>query len=218
MQQIESLFPGKFYHIYNHAVGGRNLFREPDNYEYFLFLYDKYISPVADTYVWVLMPNHFHLLVRIKENNKDAAVLGPSNLTGLQNLSGLKPPYQHFSNLFNAYTKALNKRFTCRGSLFERPFKRKLIHSMDYLKKAVQYIHDNPIHHGFCRHPLEYPWSSYITVVSSKRTKLKRDDVLEWFGDLPGFENSHHEEPDTRYFDKWLGMKTSHRMKTEKEQ
>ena len=29
---------------------------------------DKYILPVAEIYAWVLMHNHFHLLVRIKEN------------------------------------------------------------------------------------------------------------------------------------------------------
>ena len=32
----------------------------------FVNLYDKYISPVAKTYAWVLMRNHFHLLVKIK--------------------------------------------------------------------------------------------------------------------------------------------------------
>jgi hypothetical protein len=65
MQQFEPLNPGQFYHIYNHGVGGRNLFGEPENYEYFLGLYDKYISPIAEPYAWCLMPNHFHLLVRI---------------------------------------------------------------------------------------------------------------------------------------------------------
>ena len=48
-------------------VNSCDLFHENTNYEYFLELYDKHISPVADTYAWVLMKNHFHLLVRIKE-------------------------------------------------------------------------------------------------------------------------------------------------------
>jgi hypothetical protein len=43
------LDPDNFYHIYSHGVGGRDLFKEADNYEYFLDLYDKYISPIADT-------------------------------------------------------------------------------------------------------------------------------------------------------------------------
>ena len=209
MQQYEALKPGNFYHIYNHAAGGRNLFLEPDNYEYFLFLYDKHISPVADTFAWVLMPNHFHLLVRIKVEVDTA--FGASNLTGFQNLSGLRPPHQHFSNLFNAYTKALNKRLTRRGVLFERPFKRKHIGHGDYLKQAILYIHDNPIHHGFCKHPLEYPWSSYLTFMTDKKTRLQRDAVLEWFGGICNFKIRHQEPQDIRSTDRWLGMKSSHR-------
>lgn len=58
MQQIEPLTCGNFFHIYNCGVNNCNLFNEPANYEYFLELYDKHISPVADTYAWVLMKNH----------------------------------------------------------------------------------------------------------------------------------------------------------------
>lgn len=61
-----------FYHIYNQGINGCSIFRENINYEYFLGLYDKYILPVADTYAWVLMGNHFHFLVRIK-SQKDIA-------------------------------------------------------------------------------------------------------------------------------------------------
>ena len=69
MQSYELLEFGNYYHIYNHGVGGRDLFKKTDNYEYFLDLYEKYISPIAETYAWVLMHNHFHLLVRIKEED-----------------------------------------------------------------------------------------------------------------------------------------------------
>ncbi len=68
MQQNEKLEQGHFYHIYSHGVGGRNLFRNSDNYLHFLLLYDKYIEPIAETYAWVLMKNHFHFVVRIKSN------------------------------------------------------------------------------------------------------------------------------------------------------
>ncbi len=69
MSQKETpLLTGKFYHIYNRGVNSCNLFQDSKNYEHFLNLYDKYISPIAFTYSWVLMKNHFHLLVSIKEN------------------------------------------------------------------------------------------------------------------------------------------------------
>ena len=67
-KQEPPLEEGKFYHIYNRGVNSCNLFKDSKTYEHFLNLYDKYISPIADTYAWVLMKNHFHLLVRIKEN------------------------------------------------------------------------------------------------------------------------------------------------------
>jgi len=123
MQHFEQLIRGKFYHVYNHGVGGQNLFRESDNFEYFLIKYDQYISPIAETYAWVLMPNHFHLLVKIKDKADIANDDRKDSKTPLH----LKPPHQHFSNLFNAYTKAFNKRYNLRGALFERPFKRKLV-------------------------------------------------------------------------------------------
>jgi putative transposase len=200
MQQFEQLVYGQYYHIYNHAVGERDLFRDANNYEYFLELYDKYISPIAETYAWVMMKNHFHVLVRIRNVEEYL------NLTGFENLSGLKPLHQHFSNLFNAYTKAYNKYHETRGALFERPFKRKLIDTDEYLRQVVLYIHNNPVHHGFCEHPIEYPWSSYLTCTSIKPTKLKRESVIEWFDDRPNFIAVHEQKIEREEIERWLEM------------
>ncbi len=207
----EQLDFGKFYHIFNCGINGCNLFKEEDNYHYFLHLYDKYISPIADTYAWVLMPNHFHLLVRIKEEADIRAA--STNLTGFRNLSGLeeesddtgiKPLHQYFSNLFNAYSKAFNKRFHRHGALFERPFKRKLIDNKRYLKNVLLYIHNNPVHHGFSDTPSGYPWSSYLTCVSIKPTKLKREQVIGWFDNEANFISYHNKKLDIAAIEKWL--------------
>lgn len=203
MQNPELLTYGNYYHIYNHGVGNRNLFMKAENYEYFMDLYDEYISPVAETYAWCLMPNHFHLLARIKEEAEVAPIL---NLTGFENLSGLKPPHQHFSNLFNAYTKAFNIRLGTRGALFERPFKRKRIDNDHYLKQVILYIHNNPVHHGFCDHPREYPWSSYLTCISIKPTKLHRDAVIGWFDSDANFKTLHDGKIDIVGIERWLEL------------
>jgi hypothetical protein len=87
MQNFEELSFGNFYHIYNRGVNSCNLFKEKENYEYFLQLYDHCISPIADTFAWVLMPNHFRFLVRIKEI--DEILISSSHLTGFKNLSGV---------------------------------------------------------------------------------------------------------------------------------
>jgi putative transposase len=69
-QKGEPLLHGQYYHIYNCGINGEQLFRETTNYEHFLRLYDKYIDPVAETYAWCLMGNHFHLLVRVKDEKE----------------------------------------------------------------------------------------------------------------------------------------------------
>jgi hypothetical protein len=58
---------GKYYHIFNHAVGADHLFRNNENDLFFLKKYAQYISPIADTFAYCLMPNHFHFAVRIKD-------------------------------------------------------------------------------------------------------------------------------------------------------
>lgn len=179
MKQTVPLKHGHFYHIYNRGIDRCDLFRKPDNYEHFLGLYDKYITPVAETCAWVLMPNHFHLLIKVKEQ-KEIGFIPPKPLSGFPTTERVKgeatpsavinpdggwidkrfKPETQFSHLFNSYAQAFNKRFGRTGSLFQHPFKRKLIEHERYFKHMVLYIHNNPIHHGFCSHASEYPWSS----------------------------------------------------------
>jgi putative transposase len=210
------LTPGNFYHIYNRGINGCNLFREPGNYEHFLELYDKYISPVAETFAWVLMPNHFHLLVRVKEDvvykysNADRSVdavrfeeqkwqtislsdlsacEAPDSVTMMKHK--IPKPHLHFSHLFNAYSKYFNTCTGRHGALFERPFKRKEITDNDYFRQMVLYIHHNPVHHKFTEHAMDYPWSSYLTCISVKPTKLERDTVIGWFDNEANFKYLH---------------------------
>ncbi|WP_372776539.1 transposase [Mangrovibacterium sp.] len=219
----EKLEYDKFYHIYTHGVGGRNIFKETENYEYFLHLYDKYIEPVADTFAWALMPNHLHLLVRIKNSvcykfcNADRSI-DPVRFKELKwqtrNLSAceapdsvkMPSPEKHISHLLNAYAKYYNTRYEKSGALFERPFNRKPIDNLQYMKHVVLYIHNNPVHHGFCTHPLEYPWTSYLSCISLKPTKIKRDAVVGWFNDSAEFKTRHREALEFEELDGWLGL------------
>ena len=183
MQTIEPLQFDKYYHIYNQGVNNTNLFKTADNYEYFLTLYDKHITPISETIVWCLMPNHFHLLVKIKP------LTGFETLSGMDDNNKIKPPHQYFSNLFNAYTQAFNKMYKRRGVLFQRPFKRKLIDNERYFINLVLYIHNNPVHHGFVENAIEWGWSSCLTCLSTKPTKVEREFILEQFGGLENFKN-----------------------------
>ena len=130
--------------------------------------------------------------------------VNPKNLPDIQNQEGLKLPYQYFSNLFNAYTQAFNKRYNRHGSLFEKNFKRKLINNENYLKQVLIYIHNNPVHHGFCEYPTEYAWSSYLSCISTKPTKLKRETVIDWFGDTANFKTVNNQKIEIIEIEKFL--------------
>lgn len=69
----------RYYHIYNRANGNEKIFVKKDNYRYFMDKYKQHISPIADTYCYCLMPNHFHFLIRIKtESEVRKALVGKS--------------------------------------------------------------------------------------------------------------------------------------------
>ncbi|MFK7032690.1 transposase [Flavobacterium oreochromis] len=190
---IQALERGCYYHIYNRGINSMTLFDTKENYEYFLRLYTTHIDPIAETFAWCLMKNHFHFLVRIKEI--------PEITT-----EKIILPSQSFSNLFNAYTKAYNKYYKRHGALFERPFRRKHINHINYLQNVIAYIHNNPVHHNICEHPLQYPWSSYLSCVSEKPTKLKRREVIEIFNDLDNFKYIHQEKGNTILIEQALGI------------
>jgi putative transposase len=183
------LNPSNYYHIYNHANGDDNLFREAKNYPFFLEKYQQHINPIAETIAWCLMPNHFHLLVKIKDEvslERDF----PKFIT-LENLINEERQLKlsnllskQLSNFFSSYSQSFNKVYQRRGSLFLKNFKRKLVDNEDYLFQLIIYIHTNPIKHGFTSNILDWEWTSYSTF--SQNYPLL---ITELFGQ----ENNYHQ-------------------------
>lgn len=194
MEQKVALLHGNYYHIYNRGNNGIDVFLETENYYHFLRLYAKYIEPIADTYAWCLLKNHFHILVRIKDKSE----INESDLTyNTTERPKVIEPSRQFSHLFNAYTQAINKRHKRTGSLFEKNFQRKLVSSERYFQKLIFYIHNNPVHHGFVKQMSLYPWSSYESTVSEKPTLLKRNEVFGLYGTREDFIDYHRQGQNT---------------------
>jgi REP element-mobilizing transposase RayT len=208
------LLANHYYHIYNRGNNGGDVFLEQRNYQHFLKLYTQYIFPIAKTYAYCLMKNHFHFLVSMRPAVLDLSNLEDKNLSGFGNpkgldipntshldLSGLTNPKgldaaeinysQHFGNLFNAYTKAINKAYQRTGSLFEKPFHKRLVDSDSYLIQLVSYIHRNPQHHGVVDDFRTYPYSSYLAIHSQKHSKVETQTTLSWFANVSSFEAYH---------------------------
>lgn len=90
-------------------------------------------------YAYVLMGNHYHLLVRTCEANLSAAIqwLGVS------------------------YSTWHNARHRRNGHLFQGRFKSFLIAEDPYLYRLLLYIHRNLLRGRFVQRLADYPWSSY---------------------------------------------------------
>ncbi len=180
MSNTESFEYGYVYHIYTHANGKDLIFRENENYKYFLDKLVKYIVPIAGIYAYCLMPNHFHLLVRFKSKDQ------------IPNEDEHKYLMKQFSNLLNGYAKAYNKRYNRKGSLFLDYLKRKRVDDEKYLIKLLHYIHNNPINHGFIEDINEWKYSSYHSYINlTKESKIERKEMMRYFDTINDFVEYH---------------------------
>ena len=64
------LIPGGVYHIFNHSNSEEKLFYKDENYFFFLQRYAFYLNSFLETFAYNLLQNHFHLLVRIFDDEQ----------------------------------------------------------------------------------------------------------------------------------------------------
>lgn len=175
---LVGLEPEKYYHIYNRGINSCNLFNNEHDYEYFEKLIVRYLSSISDIYAYAIMSNHFHFVIKF-------------------HFEIAKPPHQYFSNLFNAYTKAFNIWNKRHGSLFERPFRRKLLNDEFYLKNAIHYVNYNPAKHGLVKDITKYKYASFSRLASTERSNILVDynEIYEIFGGKDEFFEYHNSSP-----------------------
>jgi putative transposase len=236
-KNIELLEPDRIYHIYNRGINGENIFKEERNYRYFLEKYAKYIEPIADTFAYCLLKNHFHIAIRTKSEaeivdfyvkkktkiiegtntNVDTIinagrVLNPTSVEPPMDIKMLTASYiigKQFSDLFNSYAQSINKAHARTGKLFEDPFRRILVDTDAYFTELIYYIHHNPNgatfrKHGFVKDFRAYPHSSYHSHLSMALTRLRREEVWDWFGNRDEFEKFHIGNPGLDNLNKFI--------------
>lgn len=156
--------PGHYYHLYNRGCNRENLFREPENYRYALYLMGKYAGVVHTSIIaYVLMPNHYHFLVR---------------------QDGDLPANRLTQYAFNTYSKAFNLRYERSGTLFESQGKVIYIDKEKYLLHLCRYIHANPIKAGLVEKLEDWPYSNYLDWAGLREgTLVDHQFIREAFGE-----------------------------------
>ncbi len=141
---------GEFYHIYNRGIDRRKIFfstgdrihfqrllyicNDSTNYRYRLDRIKKLSlheikklrnkNEYVDIVAYVMMDNHFHLLLKEKREN------------------GITEFMRKF---MTSYVMYMNRKYNRTGALMCRPFRAKHVDSDEYFRWLISYIHMNPI-------------------------------------------------------------------------
>ena len=193
------LFPDSTYHLFSRAIGDDKIFRDKGNFHFFLLRLQKYILPVAHIYAFCLLPNHFHLLVRIKDLTAIKAyfdVVKKEKAFTEESISDFI--MERFSNLLNSYAKSFNKVYRRKGGLFIDYIRRVEITTDAQLWSTVFYIHKNPVHHGYCQPLNDWQWSSYKAYSKKTMQWIDCTEVIRCYGSLTSFLQFHAQPVDQR--------------------
>jgi len=182
---ITPIIGGRFYHLFNRGINNQQVFFTDSNYHYFLSLLNKYLSNYCQFLSYCLIPNHFHLVIRINESIQlKEQVISDQEEIGKIFVNQLR-------SLLITYTMAINNQQKRTGAMFDARYKRLSIESEEYLKYLLFYCHYNPEKHEIVKNFRNYKFSSYNAFLSVKPTNIHKAYVLELFGDKNEFIDYH---------------------------
>jgi len=133
-------FEGALYHIMARGNEGKDIFyNDADRFLFLKTLGDTVDRFEVDVFAYVLMGNHYHILMRTNR----------ANLSKCMHWLGV------------TYTRRFNLRHNRCGHLFQGRFKSIIVENDAYLMRLSYYIHRNPLRSGIAERLAEYTWSSY---------------------------------------------------------
>lgn len=167
-----------FYHIYNRGWNLNEIFLDDSDFEYFESLLQRHVSidPVIDSRgreyahmrevielnAYCLTPNHFHMLVYIREDTAATKLM---------------------ASIMTAYTMYFNRKYKRRGPLCENRFKAVIILQDEQLMHITRYIHLNKSDYK------TWSWSSYHDYLAIRpREWIVPQPILELFSGRSQYE------------------------------
>jgi len=150
---------GGFYHITARGNEKRPIFRIERDFLRFIGCFERiYERYGVVIHAYVLMTNHYHLLLETPRANLSTAL----------------------HDLNTAYTNYFNRRHDRVGHLFQGRYRSIVVEKDSYLLELSRYIHLNPVRAGMVKRPEAYRWGSYPSYLSSGSCAewLRREDIL----------------------------------------
>jgi REP element-mobilizing transposase RayT len=161
-RQLRIEYEGAFYHITSRGNQREKIFWDDKDREEF----KKILKRTKERYgyllhAYVLMDNHYHLLIETPHANIKQAM----------------------QNINTSYTVYVNRRHERFGHLLQGRYKAFIVDKENYLLELGRYIHLNPVRAKIVKRPEDYKWSSYREYLQGgwKQTMTDTDDTLYSF-------------------------------------
>lgn len=178
MPRREPLHTGEAYHVYNRGANRGAIFFGEDNYLFFLQRLREKVASSATVLAYCLMPNHYHLLLRITSDlfSKDMQAFGTS------------------------YSKAINAQEDRSGSLFQGRFQTRHVPTSEDCLNLSRYIHRNPV--ALVRSLRDWTFSSYPDYLGLRDGTLPdKAAILGEFGGVEAYERFVENSQDNALLD-----------------
>jgi putative transposase len=167
------IVPGETYHVFSRGSNKLPIYFDDSDYGDFLTLLGVTVERNEwSLFTYCLMPNHFHLLVRVSE-----AALSD----GMRDLNG-------------GFSRRTSMRYGRSAHLFKNRFSDVHQTTDAQFLHTARYIVLNPVRAEICSHPRQWRWSSYRAIAGYERAPrwLDVDGFLSWF-DGPDPRRSYRE-------------------------
>lgn len=158
--------PGYPHHVIQRGNNRQAIFARPADYQYLLVLLEENARKFGvAVHAYVLMGNHFHLLVTPEAND---------SLPKMMQAVGRR------------YVRYFNDAHGRSGTLWEGRYKSTLIQKERYLLTCMAYIDLNPVRAGLVAYARDYPWSSHGHYIGQRMERLITPHPLYWeLGNTP---------------------------------
>jgi putative transposase len=183
---------GYLYHIYNQGNNRQNIFFNRQNYMFYTKKIEKYILPYSDILAWCLMPNHFHLMIRVNDVELNTSGFTPG-FTLSETRSETRSINDSIGIMLRTYTRAINKQMGFTGSLFRKETKAECLNNPT--KKISYFINKNEPKINISHYENQYPQIcfNYIHQNPVKARLVKKAVNWEFSSarDYAGLRNGH---------------------------
>jgi len=157
---------GHLHHVIQRGNNRQPIFQDGEDFDTMLgLLADNALQHGVAVHAYVLMDNHFHLLVT------------PSSADALP---------QMMQAVGRRYVQYFNRRHVRTGTLWEGRYRSTVLQAERYLLPCMVYLDLNPVRAGLVANAADYPWSSHAHWRGVRNDRLLTPHALYWaLGNTP---------------------------------